>query len=247
MFINCNFELILKIKNMKCIKTTLVAATCVISLFGNTQTYSLPKLKYAYNALETSIDSTTMIIHHTKHHQAYITNLNKAIVGTKADSISLTDLLLSTSTRSEVIRNNAGGHYNHSLFWEILTPKKDTKPSVELLKAIESNFGSIDSLKKVINKAASTRFGSGWAWLIVTPDNKLVVSSTPNQDNPLMDIVKERGIPVLGIDVWEHAYYLKYQNKRADYLGAIWNVIDWEEVSKKYTNALNDQLLKKLK
>ena len=222
---------------MKCIKTTLVAATCVISLLGNSQTYSLPKLKYAYSALEPSIDSTTMLIHHSKHHQAYITNLNKAIAGTKADSVSLTDLLLTTSTCSEVIRNNAGGHYNHSLFWEILTPKKDTKPSIELLKAIETNFGSIDSLKKVINKAASTRFGSGWAWLIVTPDNKLVVSSTPNQDNPLMDITKERGIPVLGIDVWEHAYYLKYRNQRAEYLKQWWNVVNWEEVNRRYLQA----------
>ena len=232
---------------MKKIKRLLIVASVALSFIGNSQTFTLPKLKYAYSSLESSIDSTTMLIHHSKHHQTYITNLNKAIIGTKADSIGLTELLLTTSSRSEVIRNNAGGHFNHSLFWEILTPKKDTKPSVELMKVIESNFTSLDSLKKVINKAASSRFGSGWAWLIVTPDNKLVVSSTPNQDNPLMDITKERGIPILGIDVWEHAYYLKYQNKRSDYLGAIWNVIDWEEISKKYSNALNDPLLKKLK
>ena len=232
---------------MKKIKRLLIIASFALSFLGNSQSFTLPKLKYAYSSLESSIDSTTMLIHHSKHHQTYITNLNKAIIGTKADSIGLTELLLTTSSRSEVIRNNAGGHFNHSLFWEILTPQKDTKPSVEFMKAIESTFISLDSLKKVINKAASSRFGSGWAWLIVTPDNKLVVSSTPNQDNPLMDITKERGIPILGIDVWEHAYYLKYQNKRSDYLGAIWNVIDWEEISKKYSIALNDPLLKKLK
>ena len=232
---------------MKKIKRLLIVASFALSFIGNSQSFTLPKLKYAYSSLESSIDSTTMLIHHSKHHQTYITNLNKAIIGTKADSIGLTELLLTTSSRSEVIRNNAGGHFNHSLFWEILTPQKDTKPSVEFMKAIESTFISLDSLKKVINKAASSRFGSGWAWLIVTPDNKLVVSSTPNQDNPLMDITKERGIPILGIDVWEHAYYLKYQNKRSDYLGAIWNVIDWEEISKKYSIALNDPLLKKLK
>jgi Fe-Mn family superoxide dismutase len=232
---------------MKKIKRLLIVASVALSFIGNSQSFTLPKLKYAYSSLESSIDSTTMLIHHSKHHQTYITNLNKAIIGTKADSIGLTELLLTTSSRSEVIRNNAGGHFNHSLFWEILTPKKDTKPSVELMKVIESNFTSLDSLKKVINKAASSRFGSGWAWLIVSPDNKLVVSSTPNQDNPLMDITKDRGIPILAIDVWEHAYYLKYQNKRADYLGAIWNIIDWEEISKKYSTALNDPLLKKLK
>lgn len=232
---------------MKKIKRLLIVASFGLSFIGNSQSFILPKLKYTYSSLESSIDSTTMLIHHSKHHQTYINNLNKALIGTKADSIGLTELLLTTSSRSEIIRNNAGGHFNHSLFWEILTPKKDTKPSVELMKSIESTFTSLDSLKKVINKAASSRFGSGWAWLIVTPDNKLVVSSTPNQDNPLMDITKDRGIPILGIDVWEHAYYLKYQNKRADYLGAIWNVIDWEEISKKYSTALNNPLLKKLK
>jgi Fe-Mn family superoxide dismutase len=232
---------------MKKIKRSLVVASVAFSFIVNSQSFTLPKLKFEYNALESSIDSTTMSIHHSKHHQTYITNLNKAIIGTKADSIGLTELLLTSTSRSEVIRNNAGGHYNHSLFWEILTPKKDTKPSVELMKAIETTFTSLDSLKKVINKAASSRFGSGWAWLIVAPNNKLVVCSTPNQDNPLMDINKDRGIPIIGIDVWEHAYYLKYQNKRADYLGAIWNVIDWEEISKKYTNALTDPLMKKLK
>jgi len=232
---------------MNCIKKYLFISAASFSLLGNAQTFTLPQLNYKYDALEPSIDSTTMLIHHTKHHQSYVTNLNKAVTGTADDKTSLTDLFLKISSKSETIRNNAGGHYNHSLFWEILTPKKDTKPSLELLKTIEVNFSSLDSLKKLVNKAASTKFGSGWAWIILTPDNRLVVSSTSNQDNPLMDITTERGIPILGIDVWEHAYYLKYQNKRVDYLGAIWKVINWEEVSKKYTEALTSPLLKQLK
>lgn len=232
---------------MKNIKKILAIGVMGLSFLGAAQTYTLPKLKYGYAALERSIDSTTMFIHHTKHHQAYITNLNKAIAGTKADSVPLHDLFLNMNAYSEVIRNNAGGHYNHSLFWEILTPKKGTQPSTELLKAIETSFVTLDSLKKTINKAAATRFGSGWAWLILTPDNKLMVTSSPNQDNPIMNSSKDRGIPILGIDVWEHAYYLKYQNKRADYLGAIWDVIDWEEISKKYSEALKNPLLKRLR
>lgn len=231
---------------MKNFKTLLVISICLIQFIGHTQNFSLPKLNYSYNALEPFIDSTTMKIHHSMHHQAYITNLNKAIAGTASEKLPMVDLLLTISSQSEIIRNNAGGHYNHSLFWEILSPKKETKPSPELLKAIESNFTSLDSLKKLINKAASTRFGSGWAWLVVTPDMKLAVSSTPNQDNPLMDVSKIKGIPILAIDVWEHAYYLKYQNKRGDYLGAIWNVIDWDVISKKYQEALVDPTLKKL-
>ncbi|MBI1837260.1 MAG: superoxide dismutase [Flavobacteriia bacterium] len=208
--------------------------------------YTLPQLKYTYAALEPSIDSTTMIIHHTKHHQAYVNNLNKAIAGTKLESLPLEELLLNATLIPDAVRNNAGGHYNHSLFWEILTPKKDTKPSLELFKAIETNFKNIDSLKKLMNQAASTRFGSGWAWLILTPDKKLAVTSTANQDNPIMDVASVRGIPLIGIDVWEHAYYLKYQNKRTDYLGAIWNLIDWETVSLKYMNALSNPLLEKI-
>ncbi len=209
--------------------------------------FTLPKLNYSYEALEPSIDSLTMSIHYGKHHQTYVNNLNKAVVGIHADSSSLISLMLHVSKRSEAIRNNGGGHYNHSLFWEILSPKKNTKPSDELSKAIQENFVNLDSLKKMVNQAASTRFGSGWAWVIVTPDKKLAVCSTPNQDNPLMDISKMRGIPILAIDVWEHAYYLKYQNKRVDYLGAIWNVIDWEVISKKYAEALVDPLLPHLK
>lgn len=239
-----NYEVHLtKIKNMKYIKTILfVALFLVHNVFS--QTHTLPKLTYSYSALEPFIDSTTMKIHHTLHHQAYINNLNKAIIGTPLENTTLIDIMLTISTKSEVIRNNSGGHYNHSLFWEILTPTKGTKPSTELQTAIEANFGHVDSLKKIINKAASTRFGSGWAWLIVTPEGKLAVSSTPNQDNPIMDNVKDRGIPIIAIDVWEHAYYLKYQNKRGDYLGAIWNVIDWNAISIKYDEALKNPLLK---
>lgn len=229
-------------KNMK----LLVASISILGVFQAfaQAPFSLPKLNYEYNALESSIDAQTMEIHHSKHHQAYITNLNKALAGTQLEKLTLEQLLLNASKRTEAVRNNAGGHYNHSLFWEILAPANDSKPSTALLNAIESTFGSMDSLKKSINQAATSRFGSGWAWLIVTPEGKLVVTSTANQDNPIMDVSKDRGIPVLGIDVWEHAYYLKYQNKRGDYLGAIWKVIDWEAVSKKYSEALQSPLLK---
>lgn len=229
---------------MKKNKIIFLSLLLLSGLQAIAQPFSLPKLNYAYNALEPSIDAATMEIHHSKHHQAYVTNLNKALVGTKSENTSLEDLLLTAGRRSETVRNNAGGHYNHSLFWEILAPASASKPSAELLKAIEASFTSLDSLKKLMNQAATTRFGSGWAWLIVTPDQKLVVCSTANQDNPIMDISKERGIPIIGIDVWEHAYYLKYQNKRGDYLGAIWNVLDWNAVSKKYTEALKSPLLK---
>jgi superoxide dismutase len=217
-----------------------------LSFFALSQNFTLPKLAYDYKALEGNIDAQTMEIHHFKHHQAYVTNLNKALIGSKFENKTMEDILLGISRASDAIRNNAGGHYNHTLFWEILTPQKDTKISETLLLEINKNFTSLDSLKKLMNQAATTRFGSGWAWLILTPDKKLQVCSTPNQDNPLMDINADRGIPILGIDVWEHAYYLKYQNKRGDYLAAIWNVINWEAVSKKYEEALNSSLLKYL-
>ena len=227
---------------MKTVKIVILLI-CAFSAKLNAQNFTLPKLEYSYNALEPYIDAQTMEIHYTKHHQAYINNLNKALTVAKIENQSLEDLLLSISRRSDVIRNNAGGHYNHSLFWEILTPKKDNKISKELENQILLDFVSLDSLKKLMNQAASTRFGSGWAWLIVTPEKKLMVCSTSNQDNPLMDINPERGIPILGIDVWEHAYYLKYQNKRGDYLSAIWNVINWDAISAKYTAAMQSSLL----
>ena len=215
-----------------------------LSLKSFSQSYSLPALKYAYNAYEPWIDAQTMEIHHAKHHQAYITNLNKALAGTKMEALSMNDLLMYASFRSDIVRNNSGGHFNHSLFWDILAPKASQSDiSAELAAAINLQFKSMDSLRIKINQGATTRFGSGWVWLSVTPDKKLMVSSTANQDNPIMDITKERGIPIFCIDVWEHAYYLKYQNKRGDYLGAIWNLVDWGLVSQKYAAALNDPLL----
>jgi Fe-Mn family superoxide dismutase len=198
--------------------------------------HKLPELPYSFNALEPYIDAQTMEIHYTKHHQGYVTNLNNAL-NEDQKKLSINQLLSTVSKLSPAIRNNAGGHYNHSLFWTILANTKNTQPSAQLMKAIETQFLSMDSLKSTLNKAASTRFGSGWAWLVVTSERNLVVCSTPNQDNPLMDIAEVKGTPILGIDVWEHAYYLKYQNKRADYLSAIWNIINWEEVSSRYGEA----------
>lgn len=209
--------------------------------------YELPKLNYEYNALEPSIDAQTMEIHYSKHHQGYVNNLNKALAGTKMESLTLEQLLFTATKRSDAIRNNAGGHYNHTLFWQVLTPKKNTQVSDALQNEITKNFGSMDSLKKAMNTAASTRFGSGWAWLVWTSDSRLIVTSTANQDNPLMDVFSnklDRGIPILGIDVWEHAYYLKYQNKRGDYLGAIWNVVNWEAVSANLDAAKTNPMLK---
>jgi superoxide dismutase len=211
------------------------------------QEFSLPSLPYSFASYEPYIDAQTMEIHHGKHHQAYVTNLNKALTGTKLATLSMNQLLMDVSFRSDVVSNNAGGHYNHSLFWEILAPKdKQTSVQASFESAINVQYGSMDSLKKALTQAASTRFGSGWAWLIVTPDKKLMVTSTGNQDNPIMDVAKDRGIPVLGIDVWEHAYYLKYQNKRGDYLSGIFNLIDWGIVSEKYNKALIDPLLSEI-
>ncbi len=198
--------------------------------------HTLPDLKYAFNALEPHIDAMTMEIHHGKHHAAYVTNLNKAIEGTDAENLSLHELMANISKYPAAVRNNGGGHYNHTLFWEILTPGGGS-PSGKLAEAINSTFNSLDSLKEQMNTAGATRFGSGWAWLIVQ-NGKLAICSTPNQDNPVMDIAEVKGTPILGIDVWEHAYYLKYQNRRPEYLGAIWNVINWDEVAKRYEAAL---------
>jgi superoxide dismutase len=191
-------------------------------------------MPYSYDALEPAIDSMTMRIHHQRHHQAYVNGLNEALAG--QGNISLEELMKNMSKYSDKARNNGGGHYNHSLFWTVLTPAQNTQPSSRLLQAIQASYGSLDSLKKLMNQAALGRFGSGWVWLSVGENKKLMVSSTPNQDNPLMDVVPQaqRGTPVLGIDVWEHAYYLKYQNKRGEYLGNVWSVINWNEVSKRY-------------
>ncbi len=223
---------------MKKTALTLLLAAGLTSLAQAQAPYQLPDLPYAYNALEPYIDAQTMEIHHSKHHAAYVNNLNKAVEGKAAAKATLHELLAGTKKYGDAVRNNAGGHYNHSLFWTVLTPEKNTQPSAALARAITAAFTSLDSLKSLLNSAASTRFGSGWAWLYVTPAGKLAVSSTPNQDNPLMDVAEHKGIPILGIDVWEHAYYLKYQNKRGDYLAAIWQVINWNEVSRRYQEAM---------
>jgi len=197
--------------------------------------FTLPALPYAFDALEPHIDAQTMQIHHDKHHQAYVDNLNKALAGTDGEKLSLEDLMSNISKYPAAVRNNGGGHWNHSMFWEILGADGG-QPDGALAEAINAAFGSLNALKEKMNTAGTTRFGSGWAWLIVK-DGKLEVCSTPNQDNPLMDIAEVKGQPILGIDVWEHAYYLKYQNKRPDYLGAIWNVINWSEVAKRFDAA----------
>jgi Fe-Mn family superoxide dismutase len=200
--------------------------------------FTLPALSYATDALEPHIDKATMEIHHGKHHQAYVTNLNKALEGKPEGDSKIEDLIKNISKFPPAVRNNGGGHYNHSLFWTLLSPNGGGEPTGALADAIKSTFGSFADFKTKVSEAGATRFGSGWAWLIVTADKKLAVTSTPNQDNPLMDIAEVKGTPVLGIDVWEHAYYLKYQNRRPDYLAAIWNVINWNHVSELYSKAI---------
>lgn len=199
--------------------------------------HSLPQLNYAYDALEPHIDAQTMQIHHGKHHQAYVDNLNKALAGSDGENKTLEELMANISAYPTAVRNNGGGHYNHTLFWTVIGPNAGGVPTGDLANAINDSFGSLDALKEKMNTAGATRFGSGWAWLIVK-DGKLEVTSTPNQDNPLMDVAEVKGTPILGIDVWEHAYYLKYQNKRPNYLNAIWNVVNWSEVEKRYKAAL---------
>jgi Fe-Mn family superoxide dismutase len=195
--------------------------------------FTLPALPYAHDALEPHIDTTTMQIHHGKHHQAYVDNLNKAIAGTPNENKSIEELIAAAGSISPAVRNNGGGHWNHTFFWETLAPNAGGKPSGKLAEAIDKEFGSFDAFKEKFNAAGATRFGSGWAWLIVK-DGKLEVSSTPNQDNPLMDVAEVKGKPILGVDVWEHAYYLKYQNRRPEYLGVIWNVINWKKVGERF-------------
>jgi Fe-Mn family superoxide dismutase len=199
--------------------------------------HTLPALPYAFDALEPHIDAQTMQIHHDKHHQAYVDNLNKALEGTGGETKTLEELMANISAYAPAVRNNGGGHFNHTLFWDILG-NNGSQPSGDLAKAIDEAFGSLDAMKEKMATAGATRFGSGWAWLIVNNSGKLEVCSTPNQDNPLMDIAEVKGTPILGIDVWEHAYYLKYQNKRPDYLKAIWNVINWNNVEMRYKAAL---------
>lgn len=198
--------------------------------------FTLPALPYAFNALEPHIDARTMEIHHGKHHNGYVTNLNNAVAGTDLESKSLEELLKVAGSNAAV-RNNGGGHFNHSLFWEVLSPAGGGEPQGDLAGAINAKFLNFDSFKETFNKAAATRFGSGWAWLIVTTSGQLEVVSTPNQDNPLMDVAEIKGTPILGLDVWEHAYYLNYQNRRPDYISAFWNLVNWDEVSKRFAAA----------
>jgi Fe-Mn family superoxide dismutase len=198
--------------------------------------FQLPALPYALDALEPHIDARTMEIHHGKHHNAYVTNLNAAIAGTDLEGKSLEELMKVAGSNTAV-RNNGGGHWNHSLFWEIISPNGGGLPTGELAAAIDAKFGSFDAFKETFNKAATTRFGSGWAWLCIDTKKEICVCSSPNQDNPLMDVSECPGTPILGLDVWEHAYYLHYQNRRPDYIAAFWNVVNWDAVSKRYAAA----------
>jgi Fe-Mn family superoxide dismutase len=197
--------------------------------------FKLPDLRYDFNALEPYIDARTMEIHHDKHHGGYTSKLNAAIEGTALEGQSIEQILSGAGSHGAAIRNNGGGYYNHNLFWEVMGPNGGGKPAGALLGAIEKAFGSFDDFKTKFSDAAATRFGSGWAWLVKTGSG-LVVTSTPNQDNPLMDVAEVKGTPVLGLDVWEHAYYLKYQNRRPEYIEAFWNVINWDEVSRRFVS-----------
>lgn len=196
--------------------------------------FVLDPLPYPSDSLEPNIDKQTMEIHHDKHHNAYVTNLNNAIAGTEMENKSIEELLSSVGSAPAAVRNNGGGHYNHTLFWNTLSGSGGGQPTGELAQAINQKFGSYDAFKEEFTKAATTRFGSGWAWLIVTPDGQLAITSTPNQDNPLMDIAETKGFPVIGLDVWEHAYYLKYQNRRPEYIAAYFNVVDWNAAEQRY-------------
>ncbi len=197
--------------------------------------YTLPALPYAFDALEPHIDKKTMEIHHGKHHQAYVNNLNAAIANTPMEKMELTELFKKMSQHPVAVRNNGGGHWNHTFFWELLSPTKTT-PSARVLAAIQRDFGSLEAMQTAFNTAAGSRFGSGWAWVIVQ-NGKLKVTSTPNQDNPLMDVAPDQGTPILGLDVWEHAYYLNYQNRRPDYVKAFWNVVNWNKVDELFGKA----------
>ena len=199
--------------------------------------FSLPELPYAPTALEPYIDARTMEIHHGKHHAAYVNNLNAALEGSEYAAKSLDELMAEMSILSPAVRNNGGGHWNHSMFWTVLGPNGSGAPTGALAEAIDTTFGNLDEFKKQFAQAGATRFGSGWAWLCVGSDGKLFVCSTPNQDNPLMDLAEKKGTPILGLDVWEHAYYLNYQNRRPDYIAAFWSVVNWDEVARRFAAA----------
>jgi superoxide dismutase, Fe-Mn family len=201
--------------------------------------FELPALPYAHSALEPHIDTKTMEIHHGKHHQAYVTNLNNAVTADpKAQGKTIEELVASISKYAPAIRNNGGGHWNHSFFWQIMSPTGGGEPKGEIAFAINGAFGSFENLKKEFATAGTTRFGSGWAWLCVDANKTLFVSSTPNQDNPLMDVAEKKGTPLLALDVWEHAYYLHYQNRRPDYIAAFWSVVNWDEVNNRFKKAV---------
>lgn len=205
--------------------------------------YTLPPLPYAYDALEPHIDAQTMQIHHTKHHQAYVDNLNKALTPEQANTLLLEELLATVSQLPPAVRNNGGGHYNHSFFWTLLSPSPQTEPQGELRDQLLQHWSSLDEFKKAFAQEALARFGSGWVWLLVGHDGQLTLSATPNQDNPLMDVTgTSRGVPVLGLDVWEHAYYLTYQNRRAEYIDAFWTVLDWARVDERFAQARHQLL-----
>ncbi|MES2730516.1 MAG: superoxide dismutase [Bacteroidota bacterium] len=200
--------------------------------------FTLPPLPYSFDALEPRIDKLTMEIHHDRHHKAYVDNLNKAVDGTPLAKLTLDELIKSAGKHPAAVRNNAGGHWNHTFFWNIMTPTMSDRASGPISQEIDNQFGTEKSFQEAFAKAALARFGSGWVWLIVDKKKKLVISSTPNQDNPLMDVAEVKGTPILGLDVWEHAYYLQYQNKRAEYISAFWNVINWDQVGKNYAAAI---------
>ena len=235
---------------MKNLHILAVAAALLIPHVGSAQqpspqseqaeaAFTLPALPYAANALEPAIDAETMTVHHDRHHKAYVDSLNKAVAATpELGGQSLEQLVAKAGTLPAVVRNNAGGHWNHSFYWKTMAPKAQAgSPSAGLLAAISASFGSLDAFKTAFKAAGTGQFGSGWVWLIVGQDGKLAITSTPNQDNPLMDVAEVKGTPILGNDVWEHAYYLKYQNRRADYLDAWWQVVNWAEVSRRFAAA----------
>jgi superoxide dismutase len=232
------------IKYFVIIGIAVFGAGAVTPICAQNYPFVLPELPYTYNALEPVVDAQTMEIHYSKHHATYVKNLNAALKGTKQEEYTMDELMLYAGELGEVVRNNAGGVYNHTMFWNNLSLNNPFNPQSEVGKAVIATFGSADTLKKMLYKAGATRFGSGWAWLYVTTEKKLAVCSSPNQDNPIMDVSPERGIPILAIDVWEHAYYLKYQNKRTDYLTAILTAVNWDAVNKNYMDALASPLLK---
>jgi superoxide dismutase, Fe-Mn family len=225
------------IKRLLAVTFFLAASVLTLSAQDKVKTtFDFPKLPYAYNALEPYIDAQTMEIHYSRHHKTYYDNFLKAIAGTDYEYQTLPVIFSAISKAPAAVRNMSGGYYNHSLFWANLSPTPG-EPSAKLMSAIEARFVSFDAFKEAFTKASVSLFGSGWAWLVITPERKLEITTTPNQDNPLMDIAAIKGTPLLTIDVWEHAYYLKYQNKRADYVAAFWNVVNWAEVSHRYDEA----------